>query len=158
MLERWQRLGEDDAAALLHLAQELRPSENQLRDLWDWIDDIAARDGVPPAHVLAAEPVASLWRRHLGRNDKLKLLKGSLRRLRFPQLTAAEEKLAALIKTLGLPRHVRLTLPEFLEGDTLRIEITADSTAALRTAAEALRAAAATAACDQLFALLAEAE
>jgi len=158
ILERWSRLASSDATEILRLAEELRPSENQLRDLWNWIDEIAARDHSTPDKVLAAPPVASVWRRHLGRNDRLKLIKGALRRLRFPELSATEERLAGLIATLGLPRHVRVVVPEFLEGDTLRVEITADSPAALRAAANALHTAAATATCDQLFALLAEAE
>jgi ribonuclease D len=156
-LDRWSQLGPDDAAALLGLVQELRPSENQLRDLWDWIEEIAARDHLPLAQVLAAEPVTAARRRDVGRNDKLKLLKGALRRQRLPQLSAAEDQLALLIRALALPRHVRVVVPEFLEGDTVRVEITADSATALQAAADALRTAAASAACEQLFAVLAEA-
>jgi hypothetical protein len=157
-LERWACLQADDAAAILGLVQELRPSENQLRDLWDWIEEIAARDRVAPAQVLASAPVTAARRRDVGRNDKLRLLKTALRRLRFPQLTAAEDRIADLIATLGLPRHVRVVVPEQLEGDSVRIEITAASAATLRAAADALGTAARSPACAQLFALLAEAE
>ncbi len=156
-LQRWLQLAAGDAAALLALAQALRPSENQLRDLWEWAEEIAARDRVPLAQVLAAEPIAAARRRRVGRNDKIKLIKGELRRLRFPQLAATEERLAALVRELGLPRNVRLTLPEFLEGDDIRIEITANSRAALRDAAARLLAAAQTPGCAALFALLGEA-
>jgi ribonuclease D len=156
-LQRWSRLGPDDAGALLALAQELRPSENQLRDLWDWTEEIAARDHLGLAQVLAAEPVTAARRRAVSRNDKLKLVKGALRRRRFPQLAAAEERLAALVRELALPPSIRVTFPEFLEGDAVRVEITADSAAAFRRAAEALQAASATPACEQIFAVLAEA-
>ena len=157
-LERWSRLGADDAAAVLCLVQELRPSENQLRDLWNWIEEIAAREQLTLAQVLALAPVAAARRRDVGRNDKLTRLKGALRRQRFPQLVAAEEQLAAHIRALALPRHVRIILPEFLEGDAVCVEITADSAATLRAAAEALCTAAASPTCEQLFARLAEAE
>jgi len=157
-LERWAALAPDDAAALLQLVRDLRPSENQLRDLWNWIDEIARRDQRTPAAVLTSEFAAKAWRRPLGRNDRLKLIKNALRRLRFPQLSAAEERLATLIGALGLPRQVRVVLPEFLEGDSVRIEITADSVTSLHAAATALSTAATTPACEQLFALLAEAE
>ncbi len=156
-LERWAHLGPDDAGALLALAQELRPSDNQLRDLWDWIEEIAARDHQTLAQVLASESLTSARRRAVSRNDKLKLVKGALRRRRFPQLAAAEERLAALVRELGLPRSIRITFPEFLEGDALRVEITANSAATFRTAVDALQTAAATPACEQLFAGLAEA-
>jgi len=157
-IERWARLAATDASALLGLVEELRPSENQLRDLWTWMEEIAARDRRTLADVLAAAPIMAARRAASGRNDRLRLLKGALRRERFPQLSAAEDQLATLIRALELPRHVRLITPEYLEGDTLRIEITANSAATLRAAAAALLAAAATPACAQLFAVLAGAE
>ena len=154
---RWLRLAPDDGDALLQLATELRLGENQLRDLWDWAEEIATRDGLTLSHVLAAAPIAAVRARELGRKDKLKALKAALRRLRFPQLAAVEDRLAELVRTLQLPRNVRITLPEHLEGEQLRIEIAADSASAWRAAAAALLAAADTPACAQLFALLGEA-
>ena len=157
-LERWRALEPRDARALLEVAQELRPSENQLRDLWEWADEIAHRDRLSLAQVLALEPVTSVRRtRNVGRNDKLKLMKAALRRLRFPQLAASEDRLAALVRELDLPRNIRVVFPEFLEGDEVRIEIVSDSVAALAAAAERLRAAAGTPACKAIFQLLEEA-
>ena len=157
-VERWSALKPEDGEALLELARELRLGENQLRDLWDWAEDIANRDHLSVARVLALEPVRLARRaRHVGRNDKLKLIKTALRRVRFPQLAAAEERLAALIRELNLPRNVRVRVPEFLEGDELCVEIVADSTASLAAAADRLRAAADTATCKAIFQLLEEA-
>ncbi len=157
-LERWLTLEALDAQALVDLVQELRPSENQLRDLWDWAEEIGHRDGLSLTQVLALEAPAKARRsRNLGRNDKLKVLKNALRRLRFPQLAATEERLAALVRELDLPRNVRITFPEFLEGDEVRVEIVADTPASLERAAERLRAAAHTPACHAMFQLLGEA-
>ena len=157
MVERWLRLPSADAAALLDLAQELRLGENQLRDLWEWAEEIAERDRMSLAQVLALEPIAAARRQQLSRNDRLNLVKATLRRLRFPQLAAVENQLAARVRELGLPGNVRLTWPEFLEGDSMQIEIVADSAAALRDAAMRLLAAAQSPACDAIFALLADA-
>ena len=157
-LDRWLALDPPDGHALLELAQELRLGENQLRDLWEWAEEIAQRDHASLAEVLAHESVATPRRsRSLGRNDKLKLIKTALRRLRFPQLAAAEERLAALVHQLDLPRNVRVTFPEFLEGDEVRIEIVADSVASLEGAADRLRAAAGAPACAAIFQILEEA-
>ena len=157
-VERWLALDANDGRALLDLAQELRLGENQLRDLWEWTEEVAHRDGLPLAQVLTGEPVAVARRaRNIGRSDKLKRIKAALRRLRFPQLSATEDRLAGLVRQLDLPRNVRLSFPEFLEGDAVRIEIVADNLASLQTAAQRLRAAAESTACKALFALLAEA-
>lgn len=155
--ERWLRLAPHDGDALLQLARELRVGENQLRDLWNWAEEIGERDRLTLSQVFASEPIAAARARELGRNDKLKLIKAALRRVRFPQLTAVEDRLAELVRTLHLPRNVRVTLPEHLEGDQVRIEIVAHTIGAWRTAAAALLAAADTPAGAELFALLGEA-
>ena len=157
-VERWLALDPTDGRALLELAQELRLGENQLRAVWEWAEEIAQRDHISLAQVLTLEPVAAARRsRTIGRNDKLKLVKAALRRLRFPQLAAAEARLAALVRELDLPRNIRVSFPEFLEGDEVRIEIAADSAACLAAAADRLRAAAETQACTVIFRILEEA-
>jgi hypothetical protein len=155
--ERWLRLAPRDGDALLQLALELRLGENQLRDLWEWAEDIAGRDRLTLSDVLVAQPVAAARARALGRNDKLTAVKSALRRLRFPQLAAVEDRLGALIRSMQLPRHVRVALPAHLEGDQVRIEIAVTNADAWRTAAAALLAAADSPACSELFALLGEA-
>jgi len=157
-IERWLALDPADAQALLVLAQQLRLGENQLRDLWDWAEEIAQRDRTAVAQVLSSEPLAAARQAHkVGRNDRLKLTKAALRRLRFPQLSATEDRLAGLARRLELPRNVRISFPDFLEGEEVRVEITATSPAALRAAAERLRAAADSTICDEIFAVLGEA-
>ena len=156
-IDRWLALTVADGAALLDVASELRLGENQLRDLWEWADDIAARDGLSLAQILTSDPVAAALRSQVSRNDRLKRVKDALRRLRCPQLTAIEERLAGLVRALALPQSVRLTFPEGLEGDAVRVEIVAESAAALRAAAARLHTAADTDVCAEIFTLLREA-
>jgi len=157
-VDRWLQLAPTDAHALLDLARELRPSENQLRDLWTWTEEIARRDAVSLAHVLSLDAITAVRRRQVGRTDKIKLVKAALRRVRFPQLTATEDRLAQLVRELQLPRTVQVILPDCLEGDSVRVEIVIDSHAAWRAAAASLQAAAENPACQRLFQVLAEAE
>ncbi len=157
-LDRWLALDSADARTLLDLARDLRLGENQLRDLWEWAEEVGQRDHLSLAQVLALDAVAVARRtRNVGRNDKLKLIKTALRRLRFPQLAAAEERLAGLARQLNLPRNIRVSFPEFLEGDEVRVEIVADSLTAVQAAADGLRGAAETPACAAIFRILEEA-
>lgn len=156
-VERWLALSADDARALLDLGESLRLGENQLRDLWDWAVEIAGRERVTLAAVLAAPALQAALHRKEGRNDRLRHLKAELRRMRFPQLIASEERMEALVGRMNLPRNVRITLPPFLEGDSLRLEVELCSTDDLRRAARFLLQAADSAACAELFALLEEA-
>lgn len=153
---RWRALPPRDAEALGRLVAELRPSENQLRDLWEWLADIATRDGTSLAALLERDPLASVWRRPAARTERLTALKAALRRLRYPELARAEAALAAHVAALGLPRGVRVEFPEFLEGDEVRITFAVRNPAAWAATAQALLDAAADPHCAALFALLAD--
>lgn len=154
-LERWLALAPVDAAALWDLTRELRLGENQAGDLWEWAEEIAARDRTTIAAVFADATVAGGGAK-AGRGERLKAIKSALRRRRFPALVAAEERIAALVRTLGLPRSVRLVVPEHLEGDDIRVEIVARDADGLRAAAEALARAASTSTCEDIFELLSD--
>lgn len=156
-VERWLALAEPDARACFELADGLKLGENQLRDLWQWADDIGARDASTLADVFGHDDIRRVMARPLGRADRLKAVKDALRRRRFPQLLAQEEKLAALADKLALPRGVRLTWPDMLEGDSLRIEFAATDPATLAALARAVAEAAARPECAAMFALLDEA-
>ena len=155
-LARWSCLAPADAAAVNTLMHELRLGENQLRDLWDWAEDIAVRDGVSIEQVLRSDPVTAARGREVGRNEKLKLIKLALKRLRYPTLTSSEDRLASLLRALQLPRSVRVILPEHLEGDEIRFEVVARDVVGLRQAAVQLLSATESPACDALFRALTE--
>jgi len=84
-------------------------------------------------------------------------VKSALRVLRFPQLAAAEARLAELIRQLKLPRGIRVHLPEHLEGDEVRIELSARSAGALRNRVAALQQALSAPQMDEIFRALEEA-
>ncbi len=156
-LERWLRLPTADQATLLRLAERLRLGENQFRDLLDWSDEIALRDRCSVTDVWAREPLAAALMRDLGRNEMIAAVKAALRTLRFPQLTAAEARLAELVRQLKLPRGARVHLPEHLEGDEVRIELRARSAAAMRETTEAVQRALSGSELDEIFRTLQEA-
>jgi len=150
--ERWLR--SDARDALLGIAEGLRLGENQLRDLLDAIEDIAARRGCAAGAVLQLEPVSAVLRGKLGRNDQVKALKAALRRLRYPQLTATEERLRQLARRLELPAAARLELPADLEGSEVTLILRAGSAAALCELLDAAAAAARRPELDEMFRVL----
>ena len=155
-VERWIGLDDDGAAALWELTRELRLGENQLRDLWNWSEEIAARDRTTLAAVIGAAPLRAARRGAGGRNERLKAFKTGLHRLRFPRLVETTDRIAELIAGLELPAGVRLSVPDLLEGDEVRAEIVARDPAVLASAARKLAEAAATPACEKIFELLSE--
>jgi hypothetical protein len=153
-LERWLGCTRSDREALLSIAEALRLGENQFRDVFDQAQEIAARRQCSMAEVLAAGPIRDVLARGLGRNEAVHALKQSLRRLRYPQLAAVEERLAGMTKALGLPSGVELRFPDNLEGDEISLHLRAKSATQLRERVARLTSAMQRVEVDEIFRLL----
>ena len=133
-LQRWLNWNPKDGAALLDIALSLKAGENQLRDLMDWAEEIALRDGVVICEILANKTIDEIRTDpRLGRADRLKRIKDQVRRMRFPRLSRIEDSIQSKIVQLKLPPNVRLSVPAGLEGGDLQIEFNAGSPAELKT-------------------------
>ena len=124
-LQRWRSWTEEDQAALLPVAKELQLNENQLRDFLDWLEEIITRDGTTVRDVLGHVDLQRSLEAKLSRNDKLKVVKETLRKIRYPRLSQLEDDLRAAIKALDLGNRVRISFPPALEGDETTLEIKA---------------------------------
>lgn len=126
--ERWLGLSEADREALLALALALKVGENHLKDLLDWLEEMALRDGASIAQILSREEISRIMSApRLGRSDKLKRVKDELRKLRFPRLARIEDEIRRRIREMKLKPQVALTVPAGLEGGTVTIEMKATS-------------------------------
>jgi hypothetical protein len=155
-LERW--LGWDQSArdTLFRLAVGLKVGENHLRDLMDWLEEIALRDQSTIEAILASQPITDIESDpRLGRADKLKRVKEELRRSRFPRLAQIEDSIRVRIQELKLHPEIRLTVPQGLEGGKLRVELSASTIEELKKLTVKLAEAAGTNTVRQIFALLA---
>ena len=108
-LERWLGWKPKDRAALQDLAISLKASENHLRDMMDWLEEIALRDHIGIGDILAAKKFEELKTDpRLGRADRLKQIKEQLRRLRYPRLAATEEEIHKRVQALKLHPQIRI--------------------------------------------------
>lgn len=128
MLERWLGWQPSDRAALAELVFALKIGENHLRDMMDWLEEIALRDEAPIHQVLGRKIVGDITTDpRLGRADKLKRVKEQVRRWRFPRLAETEDAIRTKIQALKLHPGVRLSVPPGLEGGRLQVEFSAAS-------------------------------
>ena len=155
-LERWLSWQADDAGALAGLAFALKISENHLRDLMDWLEEISLRDRQSIHAILTSKAIDdSATDPRLGRADRLKRIKEQIRRLRFPRLAEAEDTIRAKIQELKLHPEIRVSVPPGLEGGQLRVEFAAASHAELKQLATKLTEAMDKASMPEIFNLLA---
>jgi hypothetical protein len=153
-LARWQAWAEADQTALWEVVQELQLGENHLRDVIDWCEEIALRDDGTIAGLWARPEMQRPLTSKLGRNDKLKAVKETLRKIRYPHLSRLEEDLQAAIKALDLGRRVQVSFPPSLEGDEMTVSIKARNAKELQDSVEQLRERLANGTIQQLFTLL----
>jgi hypothetical protein len=118
---------DDERTALAAVIEALRPSARHLVDVLDWLDDIAARDGVRPAALLGNPNLRAALAGPGSPPDRLKRWKEQLRRLRYPRLAARQMEFAAAVRALDLGRGVAVTPPASFEGGTVTVTIRADS-------------------------------
>lgn len=127
-----------------------------MRDLMDWLEEIALRDRLTIEAILATQPISEIESNpRLGRADKVKRIKEAVRRLRFPRLAQTEESIRARIQELKLHPGIRLTAPPGLEGGRLRVELSASTSEELKGLTDKLAAATNTNTVKEIFALLA---
>jgi hypothetical protein len=130
--QRWLSWPEGAQVVFLPAVKELQLNENQLRDFLDWLEEITARDGNTVSEVLAHPEVRRALEAKLSRNDKLKVVKSVLRKIRYPRLSRLEDELRAAVKALDLGDRVRISFPPALEGDEVTLEIKAHNVEEVR--------------------------
>lgn len=154
-LERWLGWAEADRNALAQIAVGLKISENHLREVMDWLEEIALRDGSAIHQILSERRIAEIQTDpRLGRADKVRRIKEQLRRLRFPRMAEVEDAIKKNIRELKLQPEVRLSVPPGLEGGRVAVEFTAASPEEFKRAVEKLREAASHRLTAQIFAWL----
>ena len=130
-LARWLALPEPDRAALLATANDLRLRTGQLITAFEMLEEIALRDRITIAAVLARRELRRILDGAGSAPGRAHTLLEELRALRFPRLKRAADRLAAEVAALGLPRGVSVVLPRDLSSDELRIAISAHGGAQL---------------------------
>jgi hypothetical protein len=154
-VERWLAWSEQDREGLFRVAHALKVSENHLRDLLDWLEEISLRDQVGIRDILSRHDIVHIQTDpRLGRADKLKRIKEQIRRLRFPRLAETEDALRTRIQELKVHPEIRLKVPAGLERGKLHVEFSASSPDGLRQLAARLVEAADKELVKEIFALL----
>jgi ParB/RepB/Spo0J family partition protein len=117
-------LDHEDQKAILPLLFALRPGENRLKEIIAFLREISLRDGVPISSLLARDDINEI----LGdsqnpRPQRLEQLRRIIKEMRFPLLTAMEQRFAAYKQSLSLPPQVSFHPPPFFEGEEFRMEL-----------------------------------
>lgn len=151
-------LNEIDASIrddVIHLLAALRPSQNKFRQLVEWIDEIARREDIPVSEVIG-DPVVReiLDDQVLNSGQKLNRLRDTLFHRRNPSVSGTLNAVDQKIRELKLGNQVKLTVPPYLEGSKMSVELSFQTKQQLQAALERLRAASEKPGFDEILSLV----
>ena len=117
-------LGQEGQKAILPLLLALRPGENRVKEIISFLREISLRDGVPVSSILTREDIGELLSdTQTPRPQRLEQLRRIVKQMRFPLLTAMEERFAAYKQSITLPPQISLQPLPFFEGEEFRMEL-----------------------------------
>ncbi len=113
---------------LASFLEELNVSASRQMEILELVSDIRYREEIGAADVIADGEIEGIRSRgDLNRPQKAALIRGRLKRRRFPQLSAMEDDYAQWLASLKLAPTVGIKHAPFFEGPTRRVEFSAVS-------------------------------
>ncbi len=133
-------LDQEGQESILPLLEALRPGENRIKEIIAFLREISLRDGVPISSLLARDDIIEI----LGdsqnpRPQRLEQLRRIIKQMRFPLLTAMEQRFAAYKQSLSLPPQISFYHPAFFEGEEFKMELRFKDFRAFRKLVASLR-------------------
>lgn len=112
------------AGMLAGLFMELRPTVNHQQEFFTGLHELACLRRTTIASVLQDSDFASvLSDSDTDRREKLRVFRKTLRKLRFPELSRAEDLFDRRKKNLGLPDNMNITAPAGFEGTVYTLTV-----------------------------------
>jgi hypothetical protein len=123
--EKWLAMPTPSRMGLLNVAERLQLRTGQLVAAIDLLTEIEIREGVSPAEILLRDDVQRACKLAGSGPWRAAAFIEALRKIRFPRLKEAVDRLSAEIAALKLPSGVRVELPKDLGSDELQIRVSA---------------------------------
>jgi hypothetical protein len=128
-VQKWLALDERGRARLLEIAENLKMHTGQVVAAITLLEEIAIREGRDAGEILASPSLRRVLNSAGSGPGRARTLLDELRRLRYPRLRRAVERLAKEVAALKLPPGIKIVLPHDLASDEVRVEIVAHGSA-----------------------------
>jgi hypothetical protein len=117
-------LDQDGQKSMIPLLLALRPGENRVKEIISFLREVSLRESVPLSSLLTREDIVELMDDHkTPRPQRLEHLRRIIKQMRFPLLTAMEQRFTAYKRALALPPQISFHPPPFFESEEFRVEL-----------------------------------
>lgn len=132
-------LSVEDRQAVFEIISSLKPGVNKLKELLNFLDEIARRDHCPMHRILADPSIREIVEHEkYTAPQKITRLRRIIREKRYPQLTTLEHNYQAGIKRLNVPQGLHIQADPSFERDDLNVTFRFRSPGQLKTIADEL--------------------
>jgi hypothetical protein len=128
-LQKWLAVGEPGRTQLLEIAESLKMHTGQFIAAFALIEEIAIREAQDVGEILACPSLSRVLNSAGSGPGRARALLDELRKLRYPRLKRAAERLAEEVAAIKLPAGIKIVLPRDLASDELRLEMVAHGSA-----------------------------
>lgn len=147
----------DARRVFFEIVEALRPGANKLTELATWLEEIGLRDDKPLTSVMVDLRLRTMSQdASLEPPERLKVVRETVRRARFPTLASLTRRASELVAELQLEPYVAVTPPDGFEGDGFEARFNFSSPEELRRIGTLLEKASGHPAAEELRRLLAE--
>jgi ParB family chromosome partitioning protein len=116
------------AAAVNQLLYESNYSLNQQREILDSLVAVSRREGISIPRLLSDGLIGDIRRNaELDHRHKARMIRLSLKALRYPTISSVEKQFQRLVKKLKLPDKARLIAPPNFESSSFALRLEFDS-------------------------------
>lgn len=110
---------------IIGLFKELNLSLNKQREMISLINEIAHRDDTAPITILNRKDIIEIMENdELDCNQKAQKMRSCLNRIRFPEISKAEENFSKHVKRLQIGKGIKLIPPKNFEGVNYIFQLT----------------------------------
>ena len=139
VIELLAGLSSDDRRSIFTLVSELKLGLNKLKELLNYLEEIALRDGQSITNILSVPEIQEILANEKQSGpQKIEALRYALKKMRFPGFTQLEEQYQTALKGLKLPRGLQLKTDRFFEDDNMDAAFRFSRPEELKTVAEEL--------------------
>ncbi|MDO8519882.1 MAG: hypothetical protein Q7T11_06935 [Deltaproteobacteria bacterium] len=113
---KFKKFPEGEREEIYAYLSSLRPNDNKLREMLEWIHDVARRDGISPLALLRGIQIPNL-----DVPQKLEFLRDSLQKVRYPRYAKKKEEFEKIIQGLKLGGKIQVIPSPFFEEGKMEI-------------------------------------
>lgn len=135
-----EKLDGASAAAAAMLFNRLRPTVNHQQELFSGLKAIAAVSDTGIDQLLSSPPLADIIEKNgVDRKTKLRMLRGELRRLRYPYMTRFYDRFYDHLRSVDLPGGVSIAAPKDFESPVFTLTVDFSNAEELRRKADQIK-------------------